>query len=322
MANDFLGFSKVESVNSSLNVGVRIPNMTKATTEWGRRSIDEGISCFGECGIRCKDDELSGNFSESGGMGSHVEGNLSRDHAGRGPPSLFKGINSGGAEKCKESGKEVGWESNVELFPQQALNKEVGGKELLICRDTAYEAHSDGLLLEHMGSKSWVGDSLRLGISLEELEQAGVRVDEEGEEALSILDRNVDIHGSVSSGPLDGNKMEEAEETRRFEELVGDKVGKQLTVDQVFLVHQFGSESNSLFASDSAIENYNRIFWVKTDKNLASSVWGVGKEVGFSFPGREEIVLNSICSLSNQGGVTTRKMWKERRNVVNEDLKE
>jgi len=209
----------------------------------------------------------------------------------------------------------------VELYPQHALNKEVGGKELVICtkRDAANEAHSDGLLLDHMGSKRWVEDSLRPRISLEELEQAGVRVDEEGEDAQSILDRNVDIHGSVGNGLLDGNKMEEAEETRRFEELVGDKVGKQLMVDQVFLVHQSGSESNSLFASDSAIENCNIIFWVKTDKNVATSVWGVGKEVGFSFPGRVEIVLNSICLLSNQGGVTTRKMWKERRKVVNED---
>ena len=74
-----------------------------------------------------------------------------------------------------------------------------------------------------------------------------------------------------------------------------------------------------MFASNSAIENCNRIFWVKTDKNVASSVWGVGKEVGFSFLDREEVVLNSICSLSNQGGVTTRKMWKERRKAVNED---
>jgi len=73
----------------------------------------------------------------------------------------------------------------------------------------------------------------------------------------------------------------------RMSMLVGEKVGKQLTVVQVFLVHQSGSESNSLFASESAIENCNRIFWVKTDKKVASSVWGVGKEAGFSFPGRE-----------------------------------
>jgi len=101
-------------------------------------------------------------------------------------------------------------------------------------------------------------------------------------------------------------------------DLVGDKAGKQLSVDQVFLVHQTGSASNSIFSTDSAIENLNIIFWVMTDKNVASSVWGVGKEAGFSFPGGEEIVLNRICSLYNQGGVSTRKMWKERRKVVNE----
>jgi len=66
------------------------------------------------------------------------------------------------------------------------------------------------------------------------------------------------------------------------------------------------------------IENCNRIFWVKTDKNVAASVWGVGK-AGFSFPGREDVVLNGLYSLSNQGGVTTRKMWKERSKFVNED---
>jgi len=90
-------------------------------------------------------------------------------------------------------------------------------------------------------------------------------------------------------------------------------------VDQVFLVHQTGSSSNSLFTSDSAIENCNRIFWVKTDKNLAASVWGVGKEVGFSLADREEVVLDGIYSLSNQGEVTTRRMWKERSKFVNED---
>jgi len=58
---------------------------------------------------------------------------------------------------------------------------------------------------------------------------------------------------------------------------------------------------------------------VKTDKNVAASVWGVGKEAGFSFLGREDVVLNGIYSLSNQGGVTTRRMWKERSKFANED---
>jgi len=196
---------------------------------------------------------------------------------------------------------------------------------------------------------------------MEELEQGGVRKDEEGAVAHPISGTISVITGSVDSGPSDGDKLEEAEEAQRIEEslmrvsgrssstqgemsglgedldgceevggeggslkgrmstLVGDNARKQLTVDQVFLIHQAGSESNSLFISDSAIENCNRIFWVRSDKNMASSVWGVGKEAGFSFPGQEEIVLNSISSLSNQGGVTTRKMWKERRKVVNED---
>jgi len=102
--------------------------------------------------------------------------------------------------------------------------------------------------------------------------------------------------------------------------LDGEVEGRQSLVDQVFLVHQKGSSSNSLFTSDSAIENCNRIFWVNTDKNMAASVWGVGKEVGFSFSDREDVVLNGIYSLSNQGGVTTRRMWKKRSKFVNEDF--
>jgi len=119
----------------------------------------------------------------------------------------------------------------------------------------------------------------------------------------------VDVEGGGNNVSLKG----------RLLGLAGEVEGKHPIVDQVFLVHQTGSSSNSLFTSDSAIENCNKIFWVKTDKNVAASVWGVGKEAGFSFPGREDVVINGIYSLSNQGGVTTRRMWKERSKFVNED---
>jgi len=42
--------------------------------------------------------------------------------------------------------------------------------------------------------------------------------------------------------------------------LAGEVEGKHSIVDQVFLVRQTGSSSNSLFTSDNAIENCNRIF--------------------------------------------------------------
>ena len=100
------------------------------------------------------------------------------------------------------------------------------------------------------------------------------------------------MEGGGNNGDMDG----------RVSGLDGEVVGRQSSVDQVFLVHQTSSSSNSLFTSDSAIENCNRIFWVKTDKNLAASVWGVGKEAGFSLADREEVVLDGIYSLSNQGG--------------------
>jgi len=318
MENEFPG-SKVGSVSLPLLDEACIPIKSKATLEWGGRIIDEGSSCIGERGLRSEEEELIGGSFEKGGMGSNVEGRPSRSLVGRGSLRVREGVNVVGAVFCNVSGKEVGRESYVEAGPQQELNKEVGGKELEGCKDADTEALEEGVLLEHLGSKSWVGDSRRHGISLEVSELARVRVVEEGEDEIPFLNRNGESHDLVTKGPIDGNKLEVVEDSRRFETLLGDKVGKQLTVDQVFLVHQSGSKLNSMFASDSAIENCNRIFWVKTDKNVASNVWGVGKEACFSFQGREEIVLNSICSLSNQGGVTTRKMWKERRKTVNED---
>jgi len=90
-------------------------------------------------------------------------------------------------------------------------------------------------------------------------------------------------------------------------------------VDQVLMVHQTDSRTDSFFTSDSAIENYNRIFWVKSDENETSNVWCVGKEVGFSFLGCEGTILNSLLSLSNQGGVHTRKLRDDRSKFVDED---
>jgi len=226
MANDSLGFSKVENIISPLSAGACVPYLAKASADWGRRSIGEGSSCFGERRIRNKEEDLIGCYSKKGGLGSNVEGNISNELASCGPRKVLEGINNGGVENCNVSGKGVGWEFNEVLCPQQELNKEVGGKELVVCKDADFEANSEGFLLEQMGNKRWVGDSLRPGIALDVSEQAGVRGDEEGEDVISILERNVEIHGLVSSGPLDGNKMEEAEESRRFEELGGDKVGK------------------------------------------------------------------------------------------------
>ncbi|KAL9298095.1 hypothetical protein ACSQ67_023991 [Phaseolus vulgaris] len=129
--------SKVESVSPPLMAKACIPNNSKATTEWGGRSIDEGSSCFGERGLRNIEEELIGRFSDRGGKGSNVEG-------------VFQGVLQAMGEAHNE-----------------ALNKEVGGKVLEGCNDAANEALAEGFLLEHLGSKSWVGESIRPGISLE-----------------------------------------------------------------------------------------------------------------------------------------------------------
>ncbi|KAL9276973.1 hypothetical protein ACSQ67_025480 [Phaseolus vulgaris] len=153
MENEFPG-SKVGSVSLPLLDEACIPIKSKATLEWGGRIIDEGSSCIGERGLRSEEEEVR------------------------------EGVNVVGAVFRNVSGKEVGRESYVEAGPQQELNKEVGGKELEGCKDADTEALEEGVLLEHLGSKSWVGDSRRHGISLEVSELARVRVVEEGEDEI------------------------------------------------------------------------------------------------------------------------------------------
>ncbi|KAL9322144.1 hypothetical protein ACSQ67_010197 [Phaseolus vulgaris] len=116
-----------------------------------------------------------------------------REHDGRGPASCVKDIKDGYpfigcVERSAVSGKEVSWVVNKEHFSQRNEFKEVSGKAKLTChrRNTVYEASSDEIILDHAGSLSCVGDSLRPGSPLEELEQVGVRVDKEGDGARRI----------------------------------------------------------------------------------------------------------------------------------------
>ena len=79
-------------------------------------------------------------------------------------------------------------------------------------------------------------------------------------------------------------------------------------VDQaIFLVQQPTMRNDSLAMSDSAIKNCNRIFWVKNDENEASSVWNVGKEAGYSHPGRENLIIGSLQALTSRDGRKVRK---------------
>jgi len=79
-------------------------------------------------------------------------------------------------------------------------------------------------------------------------------------------------------------------------------------VDQtVFLVQQTNVSKDAFCTTDSAIENCNRIYWEKNDKKVASNVWSVGKEAGFSHSGQEDAVINSLHAL------TVRKVSKGRK---------
>ncbi|KAL9312631.1 hypothetical protein ACSQ67_018083 [Phaseolus vulgaris] len=122
MENDFLG-AKVGSVSSPLMGDACIPNKSKATSDWGRRSIDEGSSCIG-----------------------------------RGSLKVLEGVNGVGAEICNVSGKDFGWDSYVEVGPRHALIKEVGGKVLEGCKDADYvEVGPRRTLIKEVGGKELEG---------------------------------------------------------------------------------------------------------------------------------------------------------------------
>lgn len=87
----------------------------------------------------------------------------------------------------------------------------------------------------------------------------------------------------------------------------------------VFLVQQSTVRTDALCTTHSAIKNFNRIFWVKNDKNVASSVQCVGKEAGYSHPGREDIVINSLHALTYRDGCKVRKQRGEIRMFVDEN---
>lgn len=66
--------------------------------------------------------------------------------------------------------------------------------------------------------------------------------------------------------------------------------------------------NDTLCLSDSGIENCKRIFWAKNDLNVA-------KEAGYSHPGQEEVVINSLHALSFREGSEGRKARGEIRKV-------
>jgi len=198
-----------------------------------------------------------------------------------------------------------------------------------------FEESLDGVgALGHEESLGWVGDSVRLGPRLGELEQSGVREVGMGDVASidhvisgEILGHVVAADGDNVQGLVSGQKkgcegdllvVEGKGIDNPSRSFGGTKAnnslflvprkGSNLEVDKsvfsyflfdnnnlvdvrvdhaIFLVQQPTIRNDSLAMSDSAIENCNRIFWVKNDKNEASSVWNVGKEAGYSHPGRE-----------------------------------
>lgn len=56
---------------------------------------------------------------------------------------------------------------------------------------------------------------------------------------------------------------------------------------------------NSL-TSDSAVKNCNRLFQMKNEDSEASKIWKVGKELGFMFSDKEDIVLSSLIYLKKR----------------------
>ena len=54
------------------------------------------------------------------------------------------------------------------------------------------------------------------------------------------------------------------------------------------------SQSLNLSLSDNVVRNCNRLFWLKDEHVEAIRIWKLGKEVGFSYTGKEEVVIGHL----------------------------
>ena len=210
--------SKIEKVESTLNVELALPNETVAADEKAGRDLD--VENVGEGVIKCNRNDPIGCVSKVVGAVVHEEGAHGAVHAGCGPSSHLKENFPlfGCLERRVMSGIDEDWAINGQLAHPKTLKRDSKSMCLL---NGGNEDATDGFDSVQPGFVSRVEDSLKTNPSMDELEQSGPGWMEK--ELMGCLFSLINdhpktpvIHGLIGNGPADIDKLEDEEEARRI----------------------------------------------------------------------------------------------------------
>ena len=69
--------------------------------------------------------------------------------------------------------------------------------------------------------------------------------------------------------------------------------------------------------SDNDVRNCNNRYWLENKESEAQKIWNMGKDLGFSFTGKEEVVVKNLQALEAQD--RDNMLLKRKESVVSDD---
>jgi len=119
----------------------------------------------------------------------------------------------------------------------------------------------------------------------------------------------------VDGGELDGDSRSVGKGSVGVDETVssatttsGKRLGKTLSSSKISLKNMGKKAVPSLSTgkrleivvssiSDNAVRNCNNRYWLENKESKAQKIWNIGKDLGFSFVGKEEVVIKNLQAL-------------------------
>jgi len=182
----------------------------------------------------------------------------------------------------------------------------VGGNPLLTSPSKLRATVGDGG--GNMGRSGGDGGSEGVGSAYGREEEAG-KVVADSKRPVSGGENAVLVPGSSNSGAncqMDGS-------------LVSGEFNRAPIVRFGGIGAQFRAPFGRSRSADSIAKYDSKLNWLKNKKFEAFRMWSIGKELGFSFNGDEEIVISKLMSLENRDGGEQKVGRKERSVSDDED---
>ena len=146
------------------------------------------------------------------------------------------------------------------------------------------------------------------------------------------------VGGSVEvadGGELDGVNRSVGKRSVRTVEMVfsaeaagGKRLGKTLSSSKTNLKNMGKKAAPSSLAgkrleiivssiSNNDVRNCNNRYWLENKESEAQKIWNIGKDLGFSFAGKEEVVVKNLQSLEARD--RDNMLLKRKGSVVSDD---